>query len=382
MGNRGKTRKYAIIAHGLRAAGGKSVGLNIISALRTARPDYEYLFIVPDDKDYRGLQYPERSTVIRYGHANVLKRLAFDLFKLPRIVRDFSADVVFSLGNMGIKRPHAKQAILVHKPQLVYPASQRPNEVWQRRLNNLLIRWQMELSLENTQIIFFQTQVMKERFLRTFGYHGRAELMPNAVSFQVAENMAINQPEILQRIKAPIKLFVLTRYYAHKNLELIIECFDRFRDELQDFCCLLTIDRDQHPLAGKLLDSIRHKGLEDQIVNIGPVPQQRLGDYYFASDALLLPTLLESFTSTYLEAMKFDCPVITSDLDFAREVCADAALYFDPWDAAALKDALMRFRDQPELREAMVERGRERIVNYDRDWIQIVEESFNILDQL
>ena len=382
MDKRDKTKRYAIIAHGLRAAGGKSVGMNIISTLRTVRPDYEYLIIVPDDEDYRGLQYPEQCTVIRYGHASILKRLAFDLFKLPRIVRDFGADVVFGLGNMGIKKPHAKQAILFHKPQLVYPVSQRPYEVWHRRLNNLLISWQVAFALENTHVIFFQTSVMKERFLRTFGYHGRAEIMPNAVSFQVVENLAINQPEVLQYIKAPIKLFVLTRYYAHKNLELIVECFDRFRDELQDFCCILTIDGKQHPLAGKLLDNIRNKGLESQIVNIGPVPQKQLGSYYIASDALLLPTLLESFTGTYLEAMKFDRPVITSDLDFAREICADAALYFDPWDAVSLKDTLIRFRDQPSLRESMVERGRVRIVNYDRDWTQIVEEAFSIIDQL
>ena len=373
--------KYVILAHGLRAAGGKSVGLNIISALRTVRPDHEYLVVVPEDADYRGLHYPEHCTVVRYGHGSVFTRLVFDLFKLPRVVRDFGADVVFGLGNMGIRNPHAKQAVLIHKPQLVYPASQRSNEVLRRRMINLLIRWQVAFALQSTQVMFFQTPVMMARFKRTFGYNGRSEMMPNAVSFEVAESPVIHQPETLQHIKTPIKLFVLTRYYAHKNLELIVECFDRFRGELQNFCCILTINRDQHPLAGKLLDDIRDKDLEDQVVNVGPISQQELGDYYTASEALLLPTLLESFTGTYLEAMKFDCPVITSDLDFARDICSDAAVYFDPRDAAALKDALLRFRAEPWLKEAMDEKGRAVITQYHRDRTQIADTDFRLLDR-
>jgi hypothetical protein len=43
--------------------------------------------------------------------------------------------------------------------------------------------------------------------------------------------------------------------------------------------------------------------------------------WYKATQALLLPTLLESFSGTYIEAMHFERPIFTSNLDFAKEVC-------------------------------------------------------------
>ena len=45
---------------------------------------------------------------------------------------------------------------------------------------------------------------------------------------------------------------------------------------------------------------------------------------------MILPTLLESFSATYIEAMFHGKTILTSDLDFARDVCGEAAFYFDP----------------------------------------------------
>ncbi len=44
--------------------------------------------------------------------------------------------------------------------------------------------------------------------------------------------------------------------------------------------------------------------------------QKELAGYFCNSNALLLPALLESFSATYLEAMYFGLPILTSNLDF------------------------------------------------------------------
>ncbi len=82
-----------------------------------------------------------------------------------------------------------------------------------------------------------------------------------------------------------------------------------------------------------------------------------MAEYYLACNALLLPTLLESFSGTYLEAMHFGRPILTSNLDFARDVCDDAALYFDPWDPVAIKDAILKLKDDASLQTELVCRG-------------------------
>ncbi len=208
---------------------------------------------------------------------------------------------------MGLGRPPGRQAILLHKPQMVYPPENRPAEAVSRRLANRLIKLQLSRSLARTELVFCQTEVMARRFREAFRYDGRVELMPNAVSAAVRGGGDEVPPE-LAGIRRPFKLFVLTRYYAHKNLELIVAAFERFPEELKDVACILTIAEDQHPRAERLLRRIEDAGLGNAVVNVGPLEQQRLAAFYRHTDGLLLPTLLESFSGTYLEAMAFNGP--------------------------------------------------------------------------
>ena len=85
-----------------------------------------------------------------------------------------------------------------------------------------------------------------------------------------------------------------------------------------------------------------------------------------------MPSRMESFSGTYLESMHFGLPILTSDLDFAREICGGAADIFDPWDALSIKDAILRVKGDPNLREDLVAKGRKRLSeSFKRTWEDI-----------
>ncbi|MCB0323642.1 MAG: glycosyltransferase, partial [Bdellovibrionales bacterium] len=87
----------------------------------------------------------------------------------------------------------------------------------------------------------------------------------------------------------------------------------------------------------------------DMIRNIGPVPLEELSAVYARADALFMPTLLESFSGAYVEAMSFRKTILTSDRDFAREICSEAAFYFDPLDVDSIIEAIeAAFSDEAE----------------------------------
>lgn len=65
--------------------------------------------------------------------------------------------------------------------------------------------------------------------------------------------------------------------------------------------------------------------------------------------ALVFPSLYEGFGIPPLEAMTLGCPVIASDIPATREVCADAALYFDPADDAALAAHMAEMLSRPDV---------------------------------
>ena len=105
--------KILTIAHGLRAAGGKVVALNLLSSLLRIDKSNEYFLIMPDQSEYRAIVTDgERTQVFYYqrrlGH---LGRAFFDAFTLKRIVCKYRPDVILGLGNLGLIRPPAQQAI-------------------------------------------------------------------------------------------------------------------------------------------------------------------------------------------------------------------------------------------------------------------------------
>jgi glycosyltransferase involved in cell wall biosynthesis len=54
-------------------------------------------------------------------------------------------------------------------------------------------------------------------------------------------------------------------------------------------------------------------------------------------------------------------PVVTSDLDFSRAICGDAALYFAPREAAAAADQILALLASPALWARLTDRGRQQL---------------------
>lgn len=97
--------------------------------------------------------------------------------------------------------------------------------------------------------------------------------------------------------------------------------------------------------------------LELVIAGSAGAPVRDLAELHRHAAALVLPSLLEGFGFPVVEAMHAGTPVIAADIPALREVCADAALYCDPYDVGSIAAALTELATVPPLREAMRRRG-------------------------
>jgi glycosyltransferase involved in cell wall biosynthesis len=88
----------------------------------------------------------------------------------------------------------------------------------------------------------------------------------------------------------------------------------------------------------------------------GFVSHDELVELFRTAAALVFPSLYEGFGQPPLEAMACACPVAVSDIPPLREVCGDAAAYFNPSDgdsiAAGIEEALRRGGDAGPARAA------------------------------
>ena len=76
----------------------------------------------------------------------------------------------------------------------------------------------------------------------------------------------------------------------------------------------------------------------------------------------MLASDTEGFGLTPLEAMKTGVPVVVRPSPAVREVCGDAAVYFE--DRAGLEEAVRRIHAEPQHRAELVARGRERAAKF------------------
>lgn len=373
----------------LSSAGGRTVGLNVIRSLRQAAPQHEYLALVPEGVGYEeacvatGLAY----RTFRRGRGYAAWRIWFDQVGVQRIADEFGADVLYTMGNLGPIRPRRPHVILFHNPYYIYDwdgvvARLSP---WER----FLFAGQRTLfgqSLARAATVIAQTPVARERLAARFGVPPeRLAVVPNAVSLDHLQAGADSPQAARMRAAGGtgrLRVLTLSRYYPHKNLEQVLAVAEWLRARGEHGITLfLTIGADQHPGAARLLAEIARRGLGEQVVNLGPVPLATLPSIYAATDVVFLPTLLESFSGSYLEAMHYQRPIVTSRLDFAEECCGEAALYADPAEPAASADALLRLAGDAALRAELGRRGAARLAQYGVGWPEVTRAMVAVLER-
>lgn len=97
---------------------------------------------------------------------------------------------------------------------------------------------------------------------------------------------------------------------------------------------------------------------------LGYVPDDALASLYRHAACFVFPSLYEGFGLPALEAMANGCPVLAARAGSIPEVCADAALYFDPYNPASLAKVLRQIAAQPELRDTLHANAQRRLAHY------------------
>ncbi len=276
-------------------------------------------------------------------------RLATENVRLPRLAKAWAADVIFTPMGAGPVRTRLPTVIGWHDSTVAYPESAMWGQAGLRvRAYESARQAYARIAGRRATGICVQTETMAERLGRAWGVpSARFRIVPNGPSeFLVGEAPAPDERPAGQRV-----VLVIGEAKPSKNFEVVPAVADALEDlGVPDVKIVLTLEADG-PYMGPFGEALAaRRGDAVPIELIGRVPHEELAGLYRHAAAVLLPSLLESFSATYVEAMHFGVPLVTSDLDFAREICGDAALYADPSDPAALAARLRDALDGPGVR--------------------------------
>lgn len=147
----------------------------------------------------------------------------------------------------------------------------------------------------------------------------------------------------------PLRLLFPSHVGPHKNFPLLARLMEEVSAEQVKS---LTLTARPGDMVGGSPLSEWFSASRAPVKFQGPLCRERLPALYESHDAVVFPSLAESFGLPLVEAMAMGLPVLVSDRPWAHELCGEAALYADPYGpstwTAKLTDLQVRFS---ELRE-------------------------------
>ena len=150
----------------------------------------------------------------------------------------------------------------------------------------------------------------------------------------------------------------------HKNFDIIPSVLLELKRQGLPNVRFHTTIPFNHLLAERIKNVLENNGLADNWVNHGRVSQKELGEMYRRCQFAFLPTLLEVFSASTVEAMYFNLPIVATKFDFNTEVLEDSCLYYEPKNAQDAARQIVKLIKENGLQEECKKKMRMELSKY------------------
>ncbi len=176
----------------------------------------------------------------------------------------------------------------------------------------------------------------------------------------------VPRPDSLSKEISSYLLF-LGNDKPHKNLEGLLRAWPHVRAA--------------HPGLSLVLAGVAPgRALPEGVKAVGWVPEADVPALLALADALVLPSFAEGFGLPVLEAQAAGTPVACSDLPALHEAGGEAAVFFNPHDAATIVTALETLLGDEEKRNLLRKKGRGRARQF--SWDEVAAQTARIYEEI
>lgn len=163
--------------------------------------------------------------------------------------------------------------------------------------------------------------------------------------------------------------------YPHKNLDRLLQALNILISQYPNISLVLVGKEDY--FYKRLKEKVRNMGLEQSVNFLGEVSDEDLSSLYQNALALVIPSLMEGFGLPALEAMANRCLVLSSDIPGLKEVCGNAALYFDPYNLNDIVQKMKKIYPDSDY-GVNIEKGVERTKMF--SWQKMAKETLKVYE--
>lgn len=355
-----------------RTTGVQRVALNLVLALdqllsQTTEPTHRWVLLLPPGAEGPALQHIETLTV---PALRGLGLHGWEQLTLPWAAR---GGLLINLAGAapwlaGRQLCMLHDAAVFEQGQAYAPLFRH----WYRFLFRHLGR--------RAQRLLVPSEFSRLRLMKHLGQtSGRFSVLPGAAEHFDA---IASEPSVLEHIGLGGRPFFLAVASQNptKNIDRLLAAHRRL--QLAQPVCLVIVGGDNTSVFAQQRSHPAEPATDTTgpVLYTGAISDAQLKALYSAALAFVFPSVYEGFGLPPLEAMRCGCPVAVANAASLPEVCADAAMYFDPLSVDEIGASLRQLASSDAERERLRQAGLRHAQTY--SWnasamllMQLVEEA-------
>ena len=260
--------------------------------------------------------------IVRFGicHSHLWEQLVLPFYFIGK--RNY---VLLSFTGLG--------SILVPKKIMtIHDLSFLENPSWFSKAYYHYYRIMTPLAAKTSEKIITVSKFSKNEIMRFYPFlsEEKIEVVYNAVDREKFHPDCIHPGEKRTSPAEPYFLAV-SSIDPRKNFNRLIEAFQELPN-----CQLKIVGGKNHVFGKESSGSHAYSNIEF----LGRVTDEELKMLYSNAIAFIFPSLYEGFGLPPIEAMASDTVVLASDIPVLREVCENSAIFFNPTDITAIRNAI------------------------------------------
>jgi len=360
---------FLINSSNIKNGGGIQVVQSICEQLHRIKA-HKFVVVLSSYINAKNIVDEDNVKILRYDIKHDIKTVLFGKDSLlDEIVKKEKVDAVLTVFGPSIWRPRVPHLCGFARAQLLLKNPLQKEVPLKEKIMYRVWEWGFKKSSDT---FYTENQYISDMI---------PGLLGNVKVFTVTNyyNQVFDNPDKQsQSIKLPdfdgITMISISSTASHKNLKIMIPVSEYLEKKYPNFQFrfVLTCEEAEMPVPA----SIRV-----HFVYVGKVDVSECPNLYEQADIMFMPSLMECFTATYPEAMRVEIPIVTTDLEFARGLCGDAACYYSATEPNAAADAIYRVAIDKKYANQLVDNGKKQLLKYD-NYEQRVDKLVHILESI
>ena len=340
-----------------RPSGAKQRFLGIYGALIRNNPNIE--FIVFEPVDYTVGRYFDFPNVVAVRtpipSEGWLHRYYNGLGYWKKALSKYRFDIFENINHALVKSPTGRRFLTVHDIRYI----NNPSSDWSK----IVFSPAVLLSMYSADQIITVSEAMKGEIM---GIMPRANVavIYNGIAYEAFDSIMGEQVEEVKRKYELPRQFLLTvgHLERRKNYKRLVAALYHLRQ--QGFGHKLVIVGNDSGEGTALRKTIAEYGLQKDVLILSNLTNRELRCVYKLADLFVFPSEYEGFGIPILEAMAAGIPMVMSDIPVFKEITQNQGSYFPFDDPFAMSEVIAEGLSSDEKREAQIQYGTKRIVDF------------------